>query len=220
MSVSERLRVCVAEDHEIVREGLRALIEAQGDLEVVGTAGDGVQALHLVRELRPDVIVMDITMPGLNGVELAAQLAHEETPARIVVLSVHEDRSYVQRLIAAGAAAYVLKRSAVSQLIHAIRTVSTGGLYIDPALAPIFAEPLGRILRTDERPAQLTGREVEVVKLVAAGLSNREIAGQLGITVKTVETHKRRINEKMRFASRADLVRYALRTGLLQADPT
>lgn len=218
MSVSQRLRICVAEDHEIVREGLRALIEAHRDLEVVGAAGDGLRAIRLVRELRPDVLVMDITMPGLNGVDLAAQLAADDHGVKIVVLSVHEDRSYVQRLIAAGAAAYVLKRSAVSQLIHAIRTVSTGGHYVDPALAPACVEPFGGVSRPDERPAQLTSREVEVVKLVAAGLSNREVASSLGITVKTVETHKRRINEKMRFASRADLVRYALRTGLLQAE--
>lgn len=218
MTIGRRLRVCVAEDHEIVREGLKALIEGQPDLCVVGTAGDGEGAIRMVRQLNPDVVVMDISMPGLNGIEATARLAKEKDAVPVVILSVHEDRSYVRRLVAAGVRAYVLKRSALFHLIQAIRTVSSGGLYVDPALASqVLVDTRAPAALSVEGP-RLTGREAEIVRLVARGLSNREIAGALDISVKTVETHKARVNEKMRFASRADLVRYALRAGLLRPD--
>lgn len=213
-----RLRVCVAEDHEIVREGVRALIDTQPDLCVVGTAADGESAIRLVRQLNPDVLVLDISMPGLNGIETTARLAREGDAVRVVILSVHEDRAYFRRLVAAGVRAYVLKRSAPAHLIHAIRTVSGGGLYVDPALAhQVLVDARSPAALTVDGP-ELTGRESEIVKLVARGLTNREIGDALDISVKTVETHKARVNEKMRFSSRADLVRYALRTGLLTPD--
>jgi DNA-binding NarL/FixJ family response regulator len=219
MTAQRRLRICVADDHEIVRDGLKALIDAQPDLCVVGTAADGAGAVRMVRELQPDVLVMDVAMPGVNGIDATAQLTLDAAPARVVILSVHEDRSYFRRLIAAGARGYVLKRSAMANLIHAIRTVADGGLYVDPALASRVLFDARRAAPPDGGAGtDLTGRELQVLQLVARGLTNREIAEALVISVKTVETYKTRINEKMRFSSRADLVRYALRAGLLTAD--
>lgn len=210
---SRAVRIGLAEDQQIVREGLKALVNAQPDLIVIGEAADGADAVALAGQLRPDVLVMDIAMPTMNGLEATAQLTREVPETRIVVLSVHEDRAYFRRLIAAGACGYVLKRSAAAQLIEAIRRVAAGGLYIDRALAtrfPAAHDPSGG------RTGDLTARELEILSLAAAGHGNREIASRLGISVKTVETHKTHINEKMGFGSRADLVAYAVRRGLLR----
>jgi DNA-binding NarL/FixJ family response regulator len=216
---SRQVRVCVAEDHEIVRDGLKALIDGQPDLRVVGTAADGESAIRVVRTEQADVLVLDISMPGMNGIEATVRLTRDHDPVRIVILSVHEDRSYFRRLVAAGARAYVLKRSPMAHLIQAIRTVSAGGLYVDAALPADMLFDSKSVVVAHGEGTELTSREVEVVRLVARGLSNREIAATLQISVKTVETHKARINEKMQFSSRADLVRYSLRTGLLAPEP-
>lgn len=211
------LRVFIADDHAIVREGLRALVNAQPGMRVVGEAGDGREAYRCIVELQPDVAVMDISMPGWSGSEAASRLRRECPEVRVMALTVHEDETYLRGLLEAGAAGYVLKRSATADLVHAIRTVAAGGTYIDPNLA-------GRLVnayidsgseRATQEPCELTGREADVVRLIALGHSNKEIAARLEISVKTVETHKARALERLGLRSRADLVRYALRQGWL-----
>lgn len=212
------LRIFIADDHEIVREGLRALVDAQPGMRVVGEAGDGREAYRAIVELRPDVAVMDISMPGWSGSEATSRLRRECPAVRVVSLTVHEDESYLRGLLEAGATGYVLKRSATADLVHAIRTVAAGGTYIDPNLA-------GRLVNVyiDAQPAHppatrgdLTGREADVVRLLALGHSNKEIAARLEISVKTVESHKARALERLGLRSRADLVQYALQEGWLQ----
>ncbi len=212
------LRIFIADDHAIVREGLRALVNAQDGMRVVGEAGDGQEAYRAIVELRPDVAVMDISMPGWSGSEATGRLRRACPDVRVVSLTVHEDESYLRGLLEAGATGYILKRSATADLVHAIRTVAAGGTYIDPNLA-------GRLVNVyiDSPPAplplargELTGREADVVRFIALGLSNKEIAARLEISVKTVETHKARALERLGLHSRADLVQYALQQGWLQ----
>lgn len=215
------LRVYIADDHEIVREGLRALVGAQPGMRVVGEAGDGREAYRAIVELQPDVAVIDISMPAWSGAEVAARLARMCPGVRVVALTVHEDEGYLRGLLEAGASGFVLKRSATADLVHAIRTVASGGTYIDPNLADRLVN-----VYIDARPdpdhlerGELTGREVEIARLIALGHSNKEIAARLEISVKTVETHKARSLEKLGLHSRADLVQYALRHGWLRDDP-
>ena len=215
------LRVFIADDHAIVREGLKALVGAQAGMRVVGEAADGREAYRAIVELQPDVVVMDISMPGWSGSEATGRLKEMCPGIRVVALTVHEDEGYLRGLLQAGAVGYVLKRSATADLVHAIRTAAEGGIYLDPNLA-------GRLVdayidhRPDGPPAEpgeLTEREAEVVRLIALGHSNKEIAARLEISVKTVETHKARALEKLGLRSRADLVQYALRRGWLQEKP-
>src|SRR3954470_432689 len=212
------LRIFIADDHAIVREGLRALVNAQPGMRVVGEAGDGKDAYRRVVELRPDVAVMDISMPGWTGSQATGQLKKACPEIRIIALTVHEDESYLRGLLEAGASCYVLKRSATDDLVHAIRTVAAGGTYLDPNLAGRLVDVY--IDRRPDGPAaepgELTDRESEVVRLIALGHSNKEIAARLEISVKTVETHKARSLEKLDLHSRADLVRYALQRGWLK----
>jgi two-component system response regulator NreC len=220
MTVAE-LRVFIADDHAIVREGLKALIGVQAGMRVVGEAGDGREGYWAVVELKPDVAVMDISMPGWSGAEATARLRRDCPGVRVVALTVHEDESYLRGLLEVGASGYVLKRSATAELIHAIRTVAAGGTYIDANLADrlvsayIDTKPVAEHVERDE----LTAREMEVVKLIALGHSNKEIAARLEISVKTVETHKARSLEKLGLHGRADLVRYALQHGWLDDTP-
>ena len=213
-----KLRVYLADDHVVVREGLKALINAQPQMEVSGEAGDGRTACQEVQELQPDVVVMDVSMPKMNGAQATAQLKQACPSVKVLALTVHEDKGYLRLLLEAGASGYVLKRAAAEELIHAIRTVAAGGVYLDPALA-------GKVVGSFVRPpagrgapegGDLSDREAEVVRLIAAGHSNKEIASRLGLSVKTVETYKARSMEKLGLDSRADLVRYALQRGWLQ----
>jgi DNA-binding NarL/FixJ family response regulator len=214
------LRVFLADDHAVVREGLKALVNAQPDMEVIGEAADGEAACAAVLELLPDVVVLDISMPGLSGARATELLKQASPQVKVLALTVHEDKGYLRQLLEAGAAGYVLKRAAAEELIRAIRTVAGGGIYLDPALA---GKVVGGFVR---KPAvkgvpdaiDLSDREAEVVRLVAAGHSNKEIAGRLDLSVKTVETYKARSLEKLGLHSRADLVRYALQRGWLQGD--
>lgn len=209
------IRIVIADDHAVVREGLRALIEAQSGLEVVGEAGDGQEAWRRTCDLAPDVLVLDLSMPGVRGVETAERVAKDCPDVRILVLTMHEERGYVARLLRAGAAGYVLKRTASAELVRAIRAVAAGGTYVDPSLA-------GALLSDrSQRPAaehavplvSLTPRELEVLKLVARGHSNKEIAAALEIGVKTVETHKANAMTKLGLTSRAAVVRFAIEEG-------
>lgn len=212
-----KLRILLADDHGVVREGVRSLIAAQPDFEVVGEAGDGETACRLAERLRPDLVVMDVSMPGMTG-DRATTLLKETCPGvKVVALTVHEDGEHLRRLLRAGVSGYVLKLATGEELVRAIRVVAAGGIYLDPAVA---GKVVGDLIHdgTREGPAQevgLTNRESEVIVLVARGFSNKEIAAKLDVSVKTVETHKLRSMEKLGLKSRADVVQLALRRGWL-----
>ena len=212
-----KLRVFLADDHAVVREGLKALVNAQPAMAVVGEAADGLAACAQVALLAPDVVVMDVSMPGLSGSQATARLRLECPAVRVLALTVHEDRGYLRQLLAAGAAGYVLKRAAPEELIQAIRAVAAGGLYLDPNMA---GKVLGGFVRQAAADgaagAELSEREAEVAKQTAAGHSNKEIAARLELSVKTVETYRARAMEKLGLRGRADLVRYAVQQGWLQ----
>jgi DNA-binding NarL/FixJ family response regulator len=215
---ARKLKVLIADDHAVVREGLKTLVNMQPDMDVVGEASDGNEAPLRAGALRPDVVVMDVSMPG-GGVEATAQITSRWPEIRVLALTMHEDRGYLRRLMEAGAAGYVLKRSAAEELIRAIRAVAGGRAYLDPALSPTVVETLvGRrpTLRGEFLGAALSEREAEVLRLVAQGYANKEIAARLSVSVKTVETYKARSMEKLNLGGRAEIVRYALSQGWLQ----
>jgi DNA-binding NarL/FixJ family response regulator len=214
-----KLRILLADDHSIVREGLKALIDRQPDMEVVGEAVDGRAALTKAKELRPHVVVMDLSMPELNGVQATREMRGQCPEVRVLALTVHEERSYIRDLLEAGASGYVLKRSAAEDLVHALRVVARGDMYLDPSIAAMV---VGRIARTHSHresvDVDLSERETEVLQLIAQGHSNKEIAGRLDLSVKTVETYKARSMDKLGLTGRADIIRFALQKGWLQ-DP-
>lgn len=210
------IRVVLADDHPVVREGLKLLISAQPDMRVVGEAADGEAACRIARELNPDVIVMDLSMPILNGAEAAVRLRDACPDARIVALTVHEERSYVTQLLRAGARGYALKRSAPSELVNAVRTVAAGGTYIDPSIASAVVDGYVASARPGPRSGdRLSEREYAVLLRVSKGFSNKEIAAALDLSVKTVETYKARAAEKLGLRTRVDIVRYAAQQGWL-----
>lgn len=212
-----QIRVLLADDHAIVREGLKSLINSQTDMTVVGEAADGLDAVSLTTELNPDVVVVDVSMPGLNGAQVATQLRAAQPDRKILVLTVHEDKGYLRLMLESGAAGYVLKRAAAGELVQAIRAVACGGTYLDPALAGSVVDNYVRPpLEREAATAELSERESEVVRLIALGYSNKEIAAQLKVSVKTVETYKTRSMEKLHIRSRVDIVRYAVRRGWLE----
>jgi DNA-binding NarL/FixJ family response regulator len=213
-----KLRIFLGDDHAVVREGLKALVNAQPDMEVIGEAGDGRTALQQAKELQPDIVILDVSMPELNGSQVTQQLKQACPHVKALALTVHEDKSYLRQLLAAGASGYVLKRAAAQELIHALRTVAAGGVYLDPALAGKVVGGFVRrpALKDVPQGSDLSERETEVVRLIAQGYSNKEIATRLDLSVKTVETYKARSMEKLGLHSRADLVRLALLRGWLQ----
>jgi two-component system, NarL family, response regulator NreC len=209
------IRVLVVDDHAVVRSGLRLLLDAEDDIEVVGEAGSAREAIFEARTAKPDVVLMDVVMPGASGIEATPQLLHEEPEARVLVLSMQDDPSYVRQAFAAGASGYVLKEAADSELVAAVREVASGRRYVNPALgARLVAAEAEERARTEADP--LSDREREVLRLLALGHTNQEIAKMLYISVRTAETHRAHIMQKLRLSSRADLVRYALANGLLQ----
>jgi DNA-binding NarL/FixJ family response regulator len=216
--VTEKIRIVLADDHPIVLDGLRNLIRAEADFELVGEAASGLSALKIIREQRPDVAVLDISMPELNGVVLSRRLAGEMPELRLLVLTLHEDRAYLNQALEAGVRGYVLKRSAVENLVQAIRAVLVGGLYIDPAIVGrVFeSKQINKRLaaRKGVAPA-LTDREADVLKMAALGFTNKEIASRLDVGVKSIETYKARGLEKLGLKTRAELVRYASGQGWL-----
>jgi DNA-binding NarL/FixJ family response regulator len=213
------LRVVLADDHPIVRDGLRTLVNSQPDMRVVGEAADGEAACRAAKELTPDVLVMDLSMPLLNGVEATESVRRDCPHVRVVALTVHEERLYLTQLLRAGASGYVLKRSAALELVRAVRVVATGGTYIDPSIAGSVVEGYleAGSETADAARYALSDREREVLLRVSTGLSNKEIAAELHLSVKTIETYKARAAEKLGLKTRVDIVRYAARQGWLSA---
>jgi DNA-binding NarL/FixJ family response regulator len=212
------LRICLAEDHAIVREGLKLLINSQPDMKVVGEASDGREALALVSEHTPDVVVLDVSMPKMNGLQVTEKLAKTNPGIKLLTLTRHADNGFLQQLFRAGAAGYVLKQSPPSELLNAIRTVAAGSRYLDPALTAKVLERLAleTVTPNPELIMRLSERESEVLKLIAVGYSNKEIAPRLSVSVKTVEAHKANAMKKLGMNSRIDIVRYAMLQGWLE----
>ncbi len=213
-----KLRIFLADDHAIIREGLKSLIEAQPDMIVVGETDNGRAAWREVKALHPDVVVMDISMPELNGAKATELLKRDCPETKVLALTVHNDQGYLHQLLKAGASGYVLKRAAPHELIRAIRAVAAGETYLDPTIVSDVVGSYVRKQSTREGQPQgeLSEREAEVLRLIALGYSNKEIATRLDISVRTVETYKARLMEKLNFHSRAEIVRYALLQGWLE----
>jgi DNA-binding NarL/FixJ family response regulator len=213
----ERLQIFLADDHAVVREGLKALVNAQQDMRVIGEAGDGQTAWQQARDCQPDVVVLDISMPNLNGMQVAAQLKRDCPNLKILVLSVHEDPIYLRELLAIGAVGYILKHAAADTLIHAIRIVANGGVYLDPAMARhvITRSMRAPTTTSDLLGSELSEREREVLQYIAQGHSYKEIGAKLTLSVKTVDTYRIRALKKLGLPNRAALVRYALEHGWL-----
>jgi two-component system response regulator NreC len=212
-------RILIADDHGVLRAGLHALLNDERDLEVVGQAADSDEALRLARELEPDIVLMDIDMPGCGGIEATRQLMELRPNPCVLILTVHEDKSLLQAAIRAGAAGYIVKRAVESELIDAIRAVARGDLYVHPAMTRALLEHTEHIPTSEPKVRDvLTPREVEVLRLIAMGHTNRRIADLLCIGVRTVESHRANLMGKLGLCSRVELVRYAARQGLLETD--
>ena len=212
---TRKLRLLLVDDHAVVREGLRSLLGTDQRFEVVGEAADGLTAVSAAENLDPDVVVMDVSLPGLNGAQLARRLKEAKPAIKTLALTVHEEGGYLRSLMDAGASGYVLKRSAASELLRAIEVVGEGGTYLDSSIAGHLVSKLGQRRPAVAPSSALSEREREVVRHVAHGYSNKEIAAKLDVSVKTVETYRYRATEKLGLHSRADLVRYAIDQGWL-----
>ncbi len=211
-----KVRVLLADDHETVREGLKAVLHAQPDMEVVGEAADGQQALDAARKLRPQVVILDISMPRMNGLVATREIRQACPHTRVLALTRHAEQGYLQRLLRAGASGYILKQSRVMELPQAIRAVATGGTFIDPSIATDLIAELQREGPPADARRELTPRETQVLKLMAWGHSNKEIAAKLELSVKTVETHKTKAMGKLGMRSRIDVVQFAVLEGWLK----
>lgn len=216
-----RIKVLLADDHAIVRQGVRLCLESMGDMEVVGEAEDGHQAVRLVGQMVPDVAVVDVTMPRLNGIEALRQIRRDFPRTRVVMLSMHDNEAYVTQALQAGASGYVLKRTAATELAAAIRAAYSGEIYLHPGVAKrVVADYLQRLGPDDAVPAphdRLTPREREVLQLAAEGLTTREIAEQLVVSTKTAEHHRASAMAKLNLHSQTELVKYAIRSGLIES---
>ena len=208
----------LADDHAIVREGVKALLNLADDIEVVGEAADGREAIARVQALQPDVIVMDIAMPDLGGLEATVEIRRQYPRTRILILSQHEDREYIRRFLKAGVSGYVLKKSAGSDLTAAIRAVYRGGLVLDPDVAREAMLEAAEGRQDDDPYDTLTDREKQVIKLVAEGRSNKDVAELLGISVKTAMSHREHIMQKLGLHSRTELIRFALKQGIIRVE--
>lgn len=217
MSDSDMIRVLIVDDHPVVRTGLRKVLESEPDIEVVGEAGDARNAVFQTRATKPDVILMDVVMPGKTGIEAIPEVLHDAPDAKVLILSMQDDPRYVREAFEAGASGYVLKEAVDTDVVAAIRGVAAGGRYVHPALgARMVAAASEERKRAEEDP--LSDRERDILRLLALGHTNQEIASQLYISVRTAETHRAHILQKLRLQSRAELVRYALEQGLLDKE--
>lgn len=213
-----KIRLLLADDHAVVRSGLRMLLESQPDMEIVGEAASGVEALNQVRARQPDIVLMDIQMPDMTGIEAAETIRNLYPQTAVLALTMHEDDQYFFEMLRAGASGYVPKRAAPDELLLAIRAVSRGGAYIYPSLAVRLLQDYVQRVESGDQPLihdDLTPREREVCTLIAEGYSNAEIADRLVISVKTVDRHRENIMHKLNLHSRVDLVKYAIRKGLI-----
>lgn len=219
----KRTRILIADDHAVVRAGLRLLIDGQEDMEVVDEAADGWQTVEKALALGPDLILLDITMPGLNGLEVAREIRSKAPNIRLLVLTMHDDEAYLRQFLQIGVSGYIVKKAADTELVDAVRAVGRGETFIYPSLTGVLVD------RYLERPKigqdaspreELTARETEVLQLVAQGYTSQQIADHLSISVNTVQTHRAHIMEKLNLRGRAELVRYALAKGLLTGEPS
>lgn len=214
------LKILLADDHRLVREGLRALLAKEADMAVVAEAGDGRSAVRLAREMKPDVIIMDITMPDLNGIEAARQTLAHAPKTRIIALSMHADKRFVAAMLKAGASGYLLKNCAFAELAGAIRTVAAGQTYLSPRVAGVVVEGyVARAAAGAPAGSALSAREREVLQLLAEGRPTKQIATQLHTSISTIETHRRHIMERLGLFSVAELTKYAVREGLTSPEP-
>lgn len=213
-----KLRVLIADDHEMMREGLKLLVNRQADMEAVGETDNGRAAVSLARELKPDVVVMDISMPEMDGLKATEHLKTLCPEVKVLTLTRHADDVYLRKLLKAGASGYLLKKSASGELVLAIRAVAAGEIYLDPTMAGrVISDAFGRRAAGGAPPDKdLSGREEEVLRLLAWGYAHKEIAARLDVSVKTVEVYKTRAMEKMGMKNRIDIVRYAILQGWLQ----
>ena len=210
----KRIRILVADDHAVVRQGFKMILDAQADMEIVGEAGNGREAVELAEQLHPDVVVMDVSMPELNGIEATRRLASSAPRARVVALSMHKDSVYVREILRAGARGYLLKDSGAADLVAAIRAVASGESYLSPAVSNAVLDDYRK--HATNPIDLLTSREREVLQLLAEGKTNKEIAGVLNLSVYTVEAHRGRIMEKLNLHSIGELVLFAVRNGLIE----
>ena len=214
-----KLRILIAEDHETVRTGIKMLINAQPDMEVISEASDGLEAISRAQSLLPDVVLMDVSMPGANGFQATEKLNQTCPQVKVLALTRHRDKAYLQQLVRAGADGYVLKQSPAEEMLRAIRAVAAGGQYLDTSLTgKVLAGIAGEHPSKDDRQPWISRREEEVLKLIAWGNSNKEIAAKLDISVKTVEAHRANAMRKLDLHSRIGIVRFALLQGWLEED--
>jgi DNA-binding NarL/FixJ family response regulator len=217
----KKTTVLLTEDHVVVRQGLRSLLTAEADIEVVGEAGDGRQAVKMARDLRPDVVVMDIAMPMLNGLEATCQIVGDGIPTKVLILSSYADDEYVHELTDAGASGYLVKQSAAIELIKAVREIAKGNAYYSPSilmrLLELYREAYVKSRRLGPRNEHLTSREQEVLQMVAEGYVNKQIAGTLHLSIKTVEKHRQQLMDKLNIHEIAGLTRYAIAHGIVES---
>ena len=216
---TNKIRVMIADDHAILRAGLRMLVNVQADMEVVSEAPDGEKALQTARETKPDVVLLDLTMPRVGGMKALQEMARDCRETRVLVLTMHDDPAYLRSALAAGAAGYLLKRAVDAELIAAIRAVHRGGIFVDPRLANVLVQDVlakGKTKAGSTRPVNiLSQRELQVLTLVARGYTSAEIAKQIFVGVKTIETYRSRLAEKLGLRTRRDVIRFAVQMVLL-----
>jgi two-component system response regulator NreC len=212
----------IADDHAILRAGLKMLVNAQADMEVVSEASDGEKAVQAARETKPDVALLDLSMPGVGGMRALQEMARNCRKTRVLILTMHDDPAYLRSVLAAGASGYMLKRTVDAELLAAIRAVHRGGTYVDPSLANVLVQDVlakrGTKARSKRLVNILSDREQQVLRFVAQGYSSQQIAKRIFVSVKTVETYRARIADKLDLRTRSDLVRYAIRMGLMAAE--
>jgi two-component system, NarL family, response regulator NreC len=216
---THKIRIMIADDHAILRAGLRMLVNAQTDMEVVSEASDGEKAVETARETKPDVALLDLTMPRVGGMKALGEIVRDCRKTRVLVLTMHDDPAYLRSALAAGASGYLLKRAVDAELIAAIRAVHRGGIFVDPRLANILVQDVvtkGKAKAGSTRPVNiLSARELQVLGLVARGYTSAEIARQIFVGVKTIETYRSRLTEKLGLRTRSDVIRFAVQMGLL-----
>jgi DNA-binding NarL/FixJ family response regulator len=217
--VTRPIRVLLADDHTLVRAGLRSLLEGIAGVEVIGEAEDGLEAVRLSQDLRPDVVLLDIGMPGLNGLDAASRLMSGDCGTRVLILSMHTSEEYVLRAVRAGCAGYLLKRAAVSELEVAVRAVARGEIYLSPAVSKkVVDDYVARTGGLSDPLEALTSRQREILQLVAEGYTSKAVAERLGLSLKTVEAHRARIMERLNLDDVTGLVRFAIRVGLITSE--